>query len=323
MSLISIIVPIYNVEQYLKRCIDSILVQTYTNFELILVDDGSPDSSGNICDEYARKDPRVLVIHKSNGGLSDARNAGLRIAKGDYIAFVDSDDWVAPTFLEYLLNALKKSDSDICECDVIRTTGSSFVPKNIQHEEYENYTPVGALKLLIQDRVFHQYVWNKLYTKSCLQGIYFEIGKTNEDEFWTYKVFGRARKITKIFDVLYLYFQRENSIMSTSYNIKRLDALEAKVQRQQYITEFFPELSIVSKDNLYSSCIYNGQMTLKYLNGSEQEKAKKIIYEIAKLYRPTKNDIAILVGSEKIWIQLAKFDFWGTCALKNFLKKGF
>ena len=126
-SKISVIVPIYNVEPYLHRCVDSLLLQTYQDFELILIDDGSTDNCGMICDEYAALDDRIRVIHKLNGGLSDARNVGLEIATGEYIAFVDSDDWVARDYLECLFVTLCETGADICECNLIKTTGEKNI----------------------------------------------------------------------------------------------------------------------------------------------------------------------------------------------------
>ena len=316
--MISVIVPIYKVEKYLKRCVNSLLAQSYSDFELILVDDGSPDNCGNICEEYAAKDKRIRVIHKENGGLSDARNVGLGIAKGEYIAFVDSDDWVATNYLETLLKVIELTDSDICECEVLKTTGEIEKYKK-SDEQYTSYSSEKALELLIWDKILHQYVWNKLYKRSCLKGIPFAVGKINEDEFWTYQVFGNARRITKISNVLYYYFQRGSSIMGNHYNLKRLDALEAKSLRQQYIEEKFPALTEVSKINLFESCIYSGQMTLKFLEKNEKKQAKIIIDNIRKQYSCNIRLLLQMGGSERLWCGIAKINFWGLCKLKNLL----
>ena len=321
-DLISVIVPIYKVEQLLSMCIESLLNQKNTNFELVLVDDGSPDQCGLICDNYAQKDSRVKVIHKKNGGLSDARNAGLKIASGEYIAFVDSDDWVAPDYLSLMLETLKLSGSDICECEVVRTSGKVEF-EHITQSDSEVFSTVEALNQLIIDGTFHQYVWNKLYKRSCIEGIYFPVGKTNEDEFWTYQVFGKAKRIVKTSKVLYYYFQREGSIMGCGYNLKRLEALEAKQQRQFYIEQYFPELAGLAKINLFESCIYSGQMTLKYLSDNEKKKAIKIIDNAQKKCRLDTKEISYVSGSSKLWIQLAKINFWGLCSLKNLLRRGF
>ena len=319
---ISIIVPIYNVEPYLRRCVDSLLQQTCEDFELILVDDGSPDNCGRICDEYAALDSRVQVIHKPNGGLSDARNAGMEIARGEYIAFVDSDDWVAPNYLERLLCALVESGADICECDVLRTSGEENVP-SVEQSAPVVFSTADALAQLIHDGVFHQHVWNKLYRRDVIVDILFPKGKTNEDEFWTYQVFGNAKKVVKIQDVLYFYFQRPGSIMGETYSLKRLDALEAKLQRQAYINSNFPQLSLQAKLNLYGSCIYAAQLSLIHLFGEQRTAAKEKINAIIQQCNLSFVECMRVGGSNKVWFTLAKFSFWGTCTIKNLLKKGF
>lgn len=317
---ISIIVPIYNVELYLHRCVDSLLRQTYKNFELILVDDGSPDNCGAICDEYAAADSRICVIHKPNGGLSDARNAGLEVVQGEYIAFVDSDDWVAKDYLERLMATLIDTGADICECDVLRTSGEEICPEQGTPVVYET---AEALLQLIHDGVFRQYVWNKLYRREVIADILFPKGKTNEDEFWTYQVFGNAKMVAKISDVLYFYFQRPGSIMGETYSLRRLDALEAKLQRQRYVDTKFPQMSLRAKLNLFGSCIYAGQMSLIHLSGEQQAIAKQKISGILSKYAISFKESLGVGGSNKLWFTMAKLSFWGTCKVKNLLKKGF
>lgn len=321
--MISVIVPIYKVEPYLKRCLDSLLAQTYTKFELILVEDGSPDRCGEICEDYARRDPRIRVIHKRNGGLSDARNAGLAAAAGEYIAFVDSDDWVSPDYLRVLLEVLETSGSEICECEMRRTAGEEDEEYCVPDASPEIYGTEEALKELICDSVFHQHVWNKLYKKCCLENVLFPVGKMNEDEFWTYRVFGNADRIAKTNQVLYYYFQRGGSIMGETYNMKRLDALEAKQERQEYIALFYPTLSAEAKIDLFTSCIYSGQMTLKYLKGAQKRNAMAVIDKIQEKSRPEKSELAAVLVEGKGWILLARVNFWLLCRLKNLLRKGF
>lgn len=323
-ELISIIVPIYDVEKYLNRCILSILNQTYKNFELILVDDGSNDQCPEICDGWAKKDGRIKVIHKKNGGLSDARNAGIKVASGEYIAFVDSDDWISEFYLEYLWRALVESNCDIVECEITRVSenvsgGDDSIKK---YEKTNIYDTEKALEYLITDQCFHQYVWNKLYKCSVIQGILFEKGKTNEDEFWTYQIFGNAKKVGKIEIPLYYYLYRDTSIMGAKYSIKRLDALDAKLQRQKYIEERYPDLKNIAKINLFTSCIYQGQMCLLNLEDKELVRAKKYINFILRQIDPSLNFSIRLSMSEKIWICCAKYFFWSTCFVKNILKKG-
>lgn len=324
MSLVSVIVPVYKVEQYLERCIKSILNQTYKNFELILVDDGSPDRCPEICDEWKKKDYRIKVIHKQNGGLSDARNAGLKIASGDFVAFIDSDDWISSDFLMLLVDNMLCNNCDIIECQIIRTKddlNTSTISKEFGNE-IEIFNVEEALKELILDRKFHQYVWNKLYKVEVVNKICFEKGKINEDEFWTYQVFGKAKKIGLINIPLYYYYQRDNSIMSKKYTLKRLDALEAKMLRQKYIECSYPKLFAIAKMNFFMSCLYQGQMVLLYLDGNELIEGKRVIDTYIKIAKPSISYIHILSNKEKIWFIAALLSFWKTCAIKNILKKG-
>ena len=320
-SKISVIVPIYNVEPYLHRCVDSLLLQTYQDFELILIDDGSTDNCGMICDEYAALDDRIRVIHKLNGGLSDARNVGLEIATGEYIAFVDSDDWVARDYLECLFVTLCETGADICECNLIKTTGEKNIHKN--GNDLAVYDTVDAMEKLICDEIFHQHVWNKLYHRKVIAGIMFPVGKTNEDEFWTYQVMGNAKKVAKISNILYFYFQRSGSIMNETYSLKRLDALEAKKKRQLFIDEFFPKLSSQARINLFGSSIYAGQMSMIYLSKDQQAEARKKINAVISEYKISFKECFRIRGRSKIWFILAKCSFWKTCKIRNILKKGF
>ena len=226
-SLISVIVPVYKVERFLENCINSILNQTYRNLEVILVDDGSPDNCGEICDLYSYKDTRIKVIHKQNGGLSDARNTGIDAAEGEYLAFVDSDDTIMPEMMEKLYQRIDidRSDMAVCGCKRVnqdRELLSEFcIPDNI-------LTGFEALKSSYEDNgVLYTLAWNKLYKKHLFQGIRFPVGKYHEDEFTTYKIIDRCVKISIVREALYVYFQRDNSIMQEAYSVKRLDGIEA------------------------------------------------------------------------------------------------
>ena len=187
MSMITVIVPIYKVEHYLNRCVQSIIDQTYRNLEIILVDDGSPDLCPAMCDAWRERDSRILVIHKQNGGLSDARNTGMAVASGDYIAFVDSDDWIAPEMLERLLGAIREDDSDIAACTVqmvgegVSTSQFLTVRTNCVLSRQE------AQKALLEESLLKQPVWYKLYKRETIRDILFEVGKHHEDVFWSYQ----------------------------------------------------------------------------------------------------------------------------------------
>lgn len=319
--MISVIVPIYKVEKELDRCIKSLVNQTYSDLEIILVDDGSPDNCPKICDQWAKKDSRINVIHKKNGGLSDARNAGYMAAKGSYISFIDSDDWIHYDFFKIMMNEMNKNDVDIVECDVIKT--SSYMEDSVSNSvSMQIYDSQKALELLINDNTFHQHVWNKLYKKDVIGNILFAVGKLNEDEFWTYQIFGASKKISKIDVPMYYYYQRETSIMGQNYSLRRLDALEAKFERQLYMSNHYPSLFKLAITNFYETCIYQGQMSLLYLNDKDLKESKRIIKAYLKEIDFGDLDIPSLSLSRKIWIILSKVSFFGTCKLKNMLKKG-
>ena len=229
--LISVIIPIYNVEQYLRRCLDSIVNQSYTNLEIILVDDGSPDSSPQICDKYASKDNRIIVIHKENGGLSDARNAGLDICKGEYISFVDSDDWVSQDYINELYSSIKNSHADIAIVNHTHVTDNF----KINTESNQNYTiklfskQQALFKLIAKQHQPFVVSWGKLYRKELFNNIRFPIGKYHEDEFTSHLLINRASKIAYSSKILYFYFQRPNSITNQNHTTDIIEAFENRL----------------------------------------------------------------------------------------------
>lgn len=290
-ELISIIVPIYNVEKYLKQCINSIINQTYKNIEIILVDDGSPDKCGEICDEYSKKDDRIIVIHKKNGGLSDARNKGIDIANGEYLTFVDSDDFVENNYIEKLYNSIKLNNAKIAQCGISKVNESSEIIEKLCYEESFVKTSYEILnnwygKHLIENVV----VWNKMYAKELFKDIRFPVGKIHEDEFTTYKLIYFSKKVTIICNPLYNYRQNNDSIMGKKFSIKRLDLLEALEQRIQFFKE-------KNEKDLYENVVrvYIKQLrmyyikTRKYISNSNKiqkeiiEKYKEINFEIKKI----------------------------------------
>lgn len=237
--IISIIVPIYKVEKYLETCINSILSQTFTNFELILVDDGSPDRCGFICDEYKKKDKRIKVIHKKNGGLSDARNAGLDIATGKYIGFVDSDDIIHPKMYEILFNCMSKSDSDIVQCNFKKIKNLDEIVDSLGNYNgtFKEYDNKAAIIDMIDNNKINVNSWNKLYKRELFETLRFPKGKIHEDEFLTYKLLYNSRKIAYINEELYYYYQNDNGIMNGSNILKRLDRIEALEERSKFFLE--------------------------------------------------------------------------------------
>lgn len=232
-KLISVIVPIYNVEAYLERCVRSIQSQTYAKLEIILVDDGSPDGCGELCDRFAKEDNRIRVIHKENGGLSDARNAGLDIAVGEYVVFVDSDDYIAPYFVETLYKVLTETDSDVAMCSytvVEDGLGKSF-EKFSEQTTYHIYDRQGLLMNLYdanhEDATYFIVAWNKLYKKALWDNIRFPKGKIHEDEATTYKIYDRCQKGVYIKVPMYGYFTSTSSITRDAFSVRRLEWMDA------------------------------------------------------------------------------------------------
>lgn len=254
MDLISVIVPIYQVEKYLGSCVESIVSQTYRNLEIILVDDGSPDNCPAICDQWAEKDDRIRVIHKNNGGLSDARNAGLELATGEYIAFVDSDDWINEHYIEYLYEAIRQTDADLAACDIsIVLEGKEVQTISRKMPVPVINTPEEALSTLLIGRGYRAVVWNKLYKRKLLCGETFEVGKLHEDEFFSYRIYDKCTKLTYIDLPLYNYLQREGSIMAT-YSVRHLDSLEAYSRRLILLQRNYPKLYEKDKFIFCVSC---------------------------------------------------------------------
>ena len=225
---ISVVVPVYKVEEYLEECVQSILRQSYEDFELILVDDGSPDSCGESCDEYAKKDARVRVIHKDNGGLSDARNFGINVAAGEYISFIDSDDFVTDNYLEYLLTAAEKYDADmVCSNhttfpDKIGTAGPDRMGNTFDVKEFSTEE---ALRDFLLNRTQYTNVWAKLYRRELLESIRFPVGKLSEDEYTTYRLILKAKKVVCLPQRIYYYRLRAGSIVH-SFSEERFEVVD-------------------------------------------------------------------------------------------------
>jgi glycosyltransferase involved in cell wall biosynthesis len=238
MPKVSIIIPVYNVEKYLRKCIDSVLNQTYKDIEVILVDDGSLDKCPQICDEYLKRDARVKVIHKKNGGLSDARNVGVKYAQGDYIGFVDSDDYVSTQMVELLYSSITKEEADIVMGNYIHVdeTGNSIDEKiSFQIEKQITYSRDEFVDEVIKKTGgYYVVACSKLYKKEIFEKISFPLGKQHEDEFVFHYVVGMSKKIVCISDVIYFYLQRDDSIMGKKFNEKRIDYGEALIDRYYY-----------------------------------------------------------------------------------------
>jgi glycosyltransferase involved in cell wall biosynthesis len=229
--LISVIVPVYRVEAYLTACVESVLAQTYHNFELILVDDGSPDKCPGMCDDFAARDSRIRVIHKENGGLSSARNAGIDAAKGDYLAFLDSDDLWTPVFLERLYRSIEETGAELAVCLFRRFRGEA--PTDLpQTVPTETLTRRQAFECLFGLRNENMVVApNKLYHRRLFDGIRYPVGKLHEDEAVIHEVIGAAKTVAWVDEAHYLYRESPDSITTAKFSLRRLDETYAKEQR--------------------------------------------------------------------------------------------
>ena len=233
--LISVIVPVFKVEQYLPRCIESILGQTHRKIEVILVDDGSPDKCPMICDAYAHQDDRVKVIHQCNAGLSAARNAGIETASGEFIGFVDGDDYISTQMYEALLTALEDSDADMSVCNfyyVGEHETDQFDNSNLPIEdEVLTGTEVITDKLCADKNWYWVIACNKLFRRELFSDLRYPAGKLHEDEFVIHKLLLKCKRIAGVAKALYFYLQRHSGITSSAYSVRRLDSAEAHFDR--------------------------------------------------------------------------------------------
>ena len=319
MDLISVIVPVYNVEPYLDRCVQSIVDQTYSTLEIILVDDGSPDNCGAMCDAWAEKDSRIRVIHKENGGLSDARNAGMTVASGVYMGFVDSDDYISADMYQTLYDRMTVDGSDIAACGVemvfedgtpsrrLTGVGNCILDKN------------EAMEAVIRETWLKQPVWYKLYKTELIRDISFPVGKYHEDVFWTWQAVARADRVSVVETPCYYYVQRSGSIMGESYSLRRLDAVEAKQLRHAYLQEAYPSLAGISGIDLAFTCMYHGQLALRQLPETERNTALQRLRNVMKDC-PTGG--SRLPTKQKCWLLLAKLDLHLCCKIRNRLGIG-
>lgn len=263
MAEISIIVPVYQVEKYIRQCIDSILAQTFTNFELILVDDGSKDNSGKICDEYAARDNRIRVIHKENGGLSDARNKGLDNAAGKYFMFVDSDDYISDDMTECLYKNILKENADIAACNY-RYIFESGEEKDFSTEnkaEVLNANEIFYNRKNERNYGFWTVAWNKLYKAETFKNLRFRFGRYHEDEFWANDIYQMDIKVVTVSESLYYYRQRDNSIMGNTNIRKCFDIIEAFEER----------VNVYLKEEKYSLQAYKVLIySIEHLNESKK-----------------------------------------------------
>lgn len=296
--LISVIVPVYKVEEYLDKCIKSILNQSYKNIEIILVDDGSPDNCPAMCDQWAEKDNRIKVIHKQNGGLSDARNAGISAASGEYITLVDSDDYVAVNFIELLYNAIMQNNAQMSVGSFVYVYDDKVQKRDFTGNT-EVYSPVDYWKTyyndVIDDANFDKAVsliisCCKLYKKSLFDNINFPVGRYHEDEFTTYKLCFCCEKIAYVDEPLYFYVQRSGSIMNTASKKKTMDVSDAFEERLKFLSkrEDCEELYSIAVIDLIR--VYKNSYISARFNFKDKEFAKTVFKKYKDHYKRAKRE---------------------------------
>ena len=282
-NLISVIIPVYNVEKYLLRCVDSIIHQTYENLEIILVDDGSPDRCGEMCDEYAAKDSRIKVIHKQNGGLSDARNVAIDVTKGEYVTFVDSDDYVELNYIETLYSLIERYQ---CKVSIV----NPIAVDEYRHKKYmfssdgKEYcwSADEAVEKMFYQKMFDTSAWGKLYHYSLFAtGIRYPKGLLFEDLPTTYRLFFQTNKIAFKSIGLYNYFLRKNSIEGQPFNVKKLDSVLTILSSiKEYEEELRPVQKAV-KCRLLSFCMH----ILLEMPEDYSDKRKNVLIDYIKANR--------------------------------------
>lgn len=296
-QLVSIIIPVYNVEKYLEQCILSVLHQTYEHIEIILVDDGSTDQCGKICDTFAMRDNRVQVIHKSNGGLSDARNEGMRFATGDWLFFLDSDDYIVNDCIELLVEMAQKFKADIVIGD-----SKKFFEDQVCNQEVESS---GIYKILDTENALEAYfyrkipgyAWGKLYSKKVVQNIHFPKGKLFEDAYTVYKFLARSGRTVFTENIILMYRQRKGSIVNSRFSRSFLDILEANKEALKYFKNSSLRIkrAIISKKFVSATDILS-RIPLKSGYRLEYQIVAKEIYKTRKSVLKDKKNTFLVRG---------------------------
>lgn len=285
-NLISIIIPIYNVEKYLDKCVNSVVRQTYADLEIILIDDGSPDHCPQICDAWAKKDDRIKVIHKQNGGLSDARNVGLNNSTGDFVMFLDSDDYISDNMCETLMALIKKYNVSMAMCDFVSFYEDE--PIVVKGEDIVvNYYDEKKLRNLIYESNIESLVMScaKLFKKEVFNKLRYPLGRLHEDEFLIHEILYNAGTMVHTNEKMYYYLNRKTGITGTKKQKNIMDTLQAFKNRNKFLMEKFPEDK--NKNNL----LYLGNLRRLYIYKpwATKELKREILGEYKEVYRNTRN----------------------------------
>lgn len=299
---VSVVVPIYNVEKYIYRCIDSIINQTYSNIEIILVDDGSTDKCGEIIKDFSKADSRIKIIHKKNGGLSDARNKGMEYVSGEFVLFVDSDDWLDTKIIEEMINNCLKYNADIVQTAFYYAYDDYLLLDNRIFSKDDHIIILNNISLMselvINERV-KNFAWGKLYKTDLIKDIPFEKGVLFEDVFWAHKVMHRVNKYVILNQPLCYYYQRSDSIVST-YTLKNLDIIKGLKKRHKFIEEYYKDLTDKSYKVILKASLINYNLLLvnskKDKNGINRKEIKLYIKNnYSKLRNAAKGDRYLLI----------------------------
>ena len=324
-ELISVIIPIYNTEKYLKECIDSVINQSYKNLDIILINDGSTDGSKKLCDEYVNRDLRIRLINQKNKGAAATKNVGLNLIKGELFTIIDSDDILHPHNLEILYKNMINMYADIVEVN-FTTTLDKFnnelnIKNSIDKKNIKVFNTEKALEELIISRKFHQTPWNKLYKTELLKDIRFPDGKYIDDEYWTYKLFLNAKRISTLDLITYYYRQHDRSTMGKSYSVRRLDSIDALYERYLIIKEKFPNLEYLALKSFLLCCIYNFQ---KLCMSRDLDKNKFYREEIMIKFNCLikESDLSKFSTKEKVLIKSFYKTPYMTSKIRNTLGRG-
>lgn len=314
---ISIIVPVYKVEPFLQKCINSILSQTYQNLEIILVDDGSPDSCPSICDSYALKDKRVRVIHKPNGGLSSARNAGLDIAKGDYIGFVDSDDWIESTMYEEMISLMQEKDLDVAFCAAnIIENGEKIETRFAYHPNGTVLSKEDVIQATIEDR-YMSYAWMKLYHRRCWNGVRFPEGRLFEDVGAVYLAYSNAEKpIGFIGKGLYNYVKNPTGLTYQRKPETLYHLYLGKAEQLEYARLHCPEA--VPKCEALAARFALGTYSDYYCNGFSE--LADAVPEVAAFLEQNRRELQSNPHMERGWHEALRLYYVSKPAFRVFYK---
>ena len=320
--LISVIIPVYNTKPYLNACVESVVGQTYRELEIILVDDGSTDGSGELCDEWAKKDPCIQVIHKANGGQGEARNMGMEIAAGEYIGFVDSDDVISPRMYETLIAAMEQYHADMVQC-------AMFQFSELPLKRFPESKAVSITELCGGEKWKCYFLTHRI-TSTCpsvlikakiAKKIPFDLGMKNEDVMWIYRAVRDSGKVLLTDEVLYAYYQRPGSTMNSAYSERKFDAMKANRMLSDAVKREVPAYYPYSERGFAGSCMYHYQWLCRLPDSEEYRGYRERLHRMF-LSADLKAVYSVTGPKNKIWYTMFRKMPAMTCRIRNLLRIG-